>query len=689
MKINLKLLAIIGAMSLVVTGCNEETSNSISISGSTNTSNSISASTSTTTKINLKTGERREIAGANVQVLSGNDSVVIEQGTLSAYVYAIMPGNVVLNNGSETFELSISFDVYEISNGSSYLFWQDSKNSYRGSKDEPFMVGTKNEVKLDVELMYLTWVLQDSEYITDLVQVSLYDVIEYFDYDVEYSFNFKETELNLSELVEINDNKSISFKDSAIGKEVDVNFKTSFSNNSITQSFMINDGYNAYDNDSFKTLFQNRDIAKINVLRNFKATLDEEQYYFNTYYNKKVPFNTTNASQEIHYQGSVYFRYGGSSYGDLTPLEINGNYMQIDGSELPEHIPFIKSQEGSYADMPEGFANTQSGAIGGTESFTNPIVNVHAGIFRISQINELTANDETKISFKNLSVLGASVNDGTDNPTVKSGGFIGAFIDGVKVDFENCNLQYLTFGMQINYLHGDAKIKDTKISDTWGPALTTWMAKSLNVENSYLNRTGGPTINIINVYGRTEGQNGSIKTNLVVDNKTEMQNYMVTDSEWFNAYHLDIGTQATAIEQIMNNAGYSIYNSGTKQMNFVGLFQPGSDYSTYPLGANVKIGNQETEINPIQYTDTSGKYATFNPYGNALFTQNNALILAFGQVIDASIATASNPLVAYVTQIATKLGTYHMSGEQHLYIEIDVNIFGQLLAAVLEVTPMK
>lgn len=706
MNKKLKIAAAIGA-SLVLAGCDglvdnpsasNSGSNSVSIGPSVSTSGRALTSIVNATKYDLKTGQSKELPGASLVVVSGDEkNIAIEQGANSAIIYAMHPGVVLLSNGSEKFELTISYasnSVLEDGNDYKQVSEGIRQESFRG-QPAPYTIGVKNAFFIDMDVGYLSWKYDEktSKYEKELVNVSISEASKHLIGDQEIRFDIKVTnETDVSKFVTVNnEDGTLQFSESAIGKEISVSVSASFAMNSVTQKYSaINDGYNAYDNDGFKVLFQDRNIEKINVLRSFEAKLDDSQYYFNTRYQKLVPFNSIDAIHEINYQGSIYFRYGGSNYGDLLPLEINGNYMQIDGSKLPEHVAFIKSEEGTYPDMP-GFTDTQAGAIGTTETQKEPVVNPHAGIFRVRDFDE-REGQETKLVLKNLSVLGASVGDDVDNPILHAGGFVGAFLDGIVAEFNNCNMQYLVYGAQINYLHGELHVKDSKIQDTWGPSLTSWMAKSMTIENSLLTKAGGPMLWAINCYGREAGANGSTVIDCRVDNRSELTNYMTTNSSWFKAYNMDITMQAQAIEATMNKAGYSIYKAGTNQLNFVGLVQHGTDYSTYPAGANFTIGGQTTFVNPSQFTDTNSQYTQFNPYGAGIFKAQNSLLLAFGQVIDQTIVNSADTnvvLTNYLKQLATKLGTYRAQGEAHLYLEVDALIGSELLAAVVEVTPLQ
>lgn len=708
MKNKLKVVSVLSA-ALVLAGCDGLVDNSGStpsivvppslstpISGGSTAGNSTIPGPSVET-VKMTTGESKAIPGAAVTVKSGDAEIIaIEQQTTKAVVRALTPGKVTLTNGTDSFEVTISYDVYGVASGSDYTFATTSNHeNFRSETITPYQVGTKNAFKPDVTLTYTTWKYDETNNTYEADELEEIEITEAHkhlmnDETINYTFTLEDNS-SAAELVTVNDDATISFKETAIGKSITLTIETSFTTDKVTQTYFINDGYNAYTHKDFKTLFEDNTITHINLLHNIKAEYDEDQMYFNTKYQRKVPYNTTAAGDEVKFQGSMYFRYGGvhygTDYGTLQPLVVNGNYMLIDAQDLPERVAFIPSEEGSYDDIP-GLVGTQAGAIKQGET-TEPVVNPQEGLFRVHDFSD-TNSDEPVFTVKDLQVIGDSNRGDLEHPTMNSGGSNGAILGGVNALFDNVNFKYLVSGAQVNFSTGVLKFKDSIIEETWGASVTTWEAKKLIIENTALRKAGAPSIWNIQSYGAASGT-GSVVCDVNVDAKSEITNYLTPTSSWFQAYNLDITTYAVAIDNIMKRIGYTIYKPGTNQISFALLLQHPSDTSRN-AGMRLTIGGQSAGLNPAQFTtqEISDEISTYNPIGAGIFAANNSILLALGQVIDYSIydADPSKLQSNYMTQLATKLGTYRLSGEQHLYIEVAVKFGNELLSAVLEVTPV-
>ena len=706
MKNKLKVLSVLSA-ALLLAGCDGLVDNSGSlpstvlppstpISGDSTSGNSTIPGPSVET-VKMTTGESKEIPGAAVTVKSGDAEIVaIEQQVTKAVVRALTPGKVTLTNGTDSFEVTISYDVYGVASGSDYTFATTSNHeNFRSETITPYQVGTKNAFKPDVTLTYTTWKYDETNNTYEADELEEIEITEAHkhlmnDETINYTFTLEDNS-SAADLVTVNDDATISFKEEAIGKSITLTIGTSFTTDKVTQTYFINDGYNAYTHKDFKTLFEDNTITHINLLHNIKAEYDESQMYFNTKYKRKVPFNTTAAGNEIKFQGSMYFRYGGvhsgTDYGTLQPLVINGNYMLLDAQGLPERIAFIEGEEGSYDNIP-GLVGTQAGAIKQGET-TEPVVNPQEGLFRVHDFSD-TNSDEPVFTVKDLQVIGDSNRGDLEHPTMHSGGSNGAILGGVNALFDNVNFKYLVSGAQVNFSTGVLKFKDSVIEETWGASVTTWEAKKLTIENTALRKAGAPSIWNIQSYGASSGS-GSVVCDVNVDAKSEITNYLTPTSSWFQAYNLDITTYAVAIDDKMKNIGYTIYKPGTSQISFALLLQHPSDTSRN-AGMRLTIGGQSAGLNPAQFTTQgiSDEISAYNPIGAGIFAANNSILLALGQVIDYSIydTDVTKLQTNYMTQLATKLGTYRLSGEQHLYIEVAVKFGNELLSAVLEVTPV-
>lgn len=706
MKNKLKVLSVLSA-ALLLSGCDGLVDNSgstpsivvppsTSISGDSTSGNSTIPGPNVET-VKMKTSDSKEIPGAAVTVASGDEEIIgIEQQSTKAIIYALSAGKVTLTNGTDTFEIIVSYDAHAIGSGSDYMYATDPKKieEFRSETLTQYQVGTKNAFKPDVVLQYDTLKRNtDGTYVPETMDIEITEAHKHFmnNEQLNYTFTLANDGSSAENLVTVNDDATISFKDAAIGKSIKLTIDASFSNKKVTQTYFINEGYNAYSHKDFKELFQNNKISCINLLHNINAEYDESQMYFNTKYKKNVPFNTQDDEKEIKWQGSMYFRYGGSKYGELQSLVINGNYMTINATNLPEHVAILDADsEGGFFDANDkrldGLAGTQAGFIDKGQA-SPTVVNPQEAIFRLQNFDK-TGADKPNFTIKNLELIGDSKKGDSENSTKHSGGSVGVILgDGMNGLLENVYFRNLVYGAQANHNTTELKLKDSTIEETWGSSVTTWEAKKLLIENSALKKAGAPTIWNIQSYGASSG-NGSVLCEVKVDKKSEITNYLTPDSEWFTAYGLTtIKSKASAIETIMQKIKYTIYKPGTSdEICFALLLQHPSDTSRNAR-TNLTIGGQSADLNPAQFLDTKN-----NPIGAGIFAAaENSILLALGQVIDSSIydTDATKLQNNYMAQLATKLKTYKLSGEQHLFIEVAVNFTGfGLLSAVLEVTPV-
>lgn len=595
----------------------EESSTS---SASTSVENSSSINDSTHT-VDLVTGDDAySITGSNVEALSGEDCIILVQETDNALIYPVKGGTVQIKSDADTWTLNISYDVFEFKNGTDYINSISSsvRNNFRGTKEDKYTVGTENKVKLDVEFSYFTWGKDEEEITEDVGFVSLEDLINNNGID-SFGLKFNSTDVNdqnLSTYVKINKDGTLNFTEKSIGKEFEI--EISYGKEKVTQNVLVNDGYNAYDTLSFKELFEDNNITLINVLRSFDAELQENQYYYNQMVEEKVPFNTNPDNAARKYQGSVYYRkFNKESFNSLT---INGNYMSIDGQNLPKHIPFGSTDKnGKQADYSSlngtndigynvDFAGTQSGALGGeevtiTNVYTTP-VNVQEGMFRIFNSDDEKEIEGTAVTFKNLDVRGNSKSSDSEDESelyTNSGGFIGVINNGSDVLIENSNFTFFTYGTQVNFdkdvRRSKLTIKDSKFTDTWGPNVVAWRAHEINLENSELARSGGPAIWCISELHTADSTNDWVagverKTIVNIDIKSELNNYTTASAGWFAAHNIsEISFYVSLIEGMVGNVGALL---GSK------------DAITYFNSKLVEIGFPEQKQNTI--LNSNGHY---------------------------------------------------------------------------------
>lgn len=582
----------------------------------------------------IYTNETIEVVGADVEVLDQdeiNPIVAVVQGQEKATVYPLRPGHVTLK-GAETVELDIYLKVYDIIQGNDYKMFGQSANDFRATEKAPFVIGQKNALKLDMQIQYRGFYYdEDSDsYETDVLLTSFEDGVAYLkDEDLpSIRVAFDDVD-DAEELATINSDFSIVFSEITVGKNVEITVETDYGN--LEYEFLINDGYNAYDNATFKELFQDASIEKINVLRSYMAELDDNQFYYNKSEERLVPFNTDSDADEEFWQGSVYYRSGNGNKDELLPVEINGNYMEINAQNLPLHVGFTDAGK-SYTEIEEaagGRKFEQAGFI--DNQIDSKVVNPQESIFRLANYAAapLTEDAPTLLTIRNLKMRGNSNRAAADadKPELDSGGFVGVAANYSKILLENVIMDYFVYAAQINS-EGKLTVKDAILSDTWGPVLTSWNSKRIDVINSHLSKAGSALFWGINDY---KGDNPTF--DLVVDDKTILDNYLKTDSGWFKAYKLTGIANFTNLinSTISSQAQHTIFNN-QNQINFIGLFQKRSDskYSSYKTGTNLTIAGHTSVVDPTQYTDTANP--RFNQWAQGIYNgSNNAMLSVVGQ----------------------------------------------------------
>lgn len=657
---------------LLVTGCGltqqsstpDTSSGTVSIDPTTSENSSVNDGTH---NVDCVTGDDPiEITGKNVTLTSGDEeAILIVQGEESALVYPLKGGKVVLTSNADTWNLNIEYDVFNFDNGADYKnsTSEEFRKEFRGSKEEKYTVGNKNAVELDLVFGYNTWVKDENdELVQDILEAPLMDTIKNSSIDLlTYSFsstNVEVTNENLAEYVTVNDDSTLSFTEAANNKEFTI--EVTCGGNSVTQNVLVNDGYNAYDTLSFKTLFEDDTVGNINVLRSFDAVLQDDQYYYNEMLEKLVPYNTTADNNARTWQGSLYYRR--IKLEGYTPLVVNGNYMLIDGNKLPKHVPFNNLDKNGavveYSDLDKNndvgtatkFYDTQAGALATdknqitVDTIDSLPVNVQEGVFRVYN-EDVPTTEGPSVILKNLEVRGNSQGIDEENQSnmyENSGGFIGFINKGTNVLLENTNFTYFTYGVQVDFdkdvRRSILTVKDSTVSDSWGPSIVSWRAYELNVQNSLLTRSGGPAIQCINDYvpetvEDTEGVARSITVN--VDSSSVIDNYTTATAGWFNAHKINGIAQFVGMIDAL--VGYEIpdYPQAEKytiinnnKYNFVALVQPTNEtdsYATNDAHAALTLGEQSGVINPYRYKATPEVLA------------GGGMIRALGQDIDTTL----------------------------------------------------
>lgn len=609
-------------------------------------------------------------------------------------IYGLDAGAAKLTDGTKTYLVSVNYGIYKgtgevsVALGNDYLHLENLASPFRGSKTEAYVAGSKNAFKVDAGLRYKTFTEEAGAWELD-EKVANFDALDAAHlYDAD---NVK-IELSNANYGTVNADLTVSFSEAAVGQTVTV---SAYANGQkVEQVVKVNAGYNVYDSDGFRALFENPAIhGELNILRSFEAKVENYQLF--TSGGKTYLYNTVGSDKEPKYQGSVYFREDEAA--EVDPLVINGNYMVLDATEVPQHyngnvkeltdIEPVEWRGATAFDMSD-MKETQAGLI------QNKVCNPQEGIFRASSHN---TPDGKGLVFNNWNIRGNSNTGSEDNPALESTGENNLVLQSYNFTANNCIFDLGVYGIAVYDARATALCKDTIIQNTWGSSICTWRGHRVELQNSLLTNAGSAAVWLIND-GNVEGHEG----NLIVDANSVIDNYLSTSSAWFTAYGLTaLGVFADSIENAVNQPAtghaHSIYKSATnKVFNFEVLVQTESDNaSAYPF-ANVSLNGAASVIDPTAYGRAGYVSAATDPkaYVKGIYDNQNSIVKCIGQTdteLGTSIyqtlpAVGNDVATAYAVALATALATQEAAGRT-AHIQVDAALQGGL-SAIISVRPV-
>lgn len=314
-------------------------------------------------------------------------------------------------------------------------------------------------------------------------------------------------------------------------------------------------------------------ITKDNIPEGFQYTLpaDHQIVY------KDLGNNTTGSPEDFGLERTfLWNQYCGS---DLDLFERNivqgdsfafyGNYFALDTSAMPLVASFASAATPS---TPGATGDTFYG-----EDFSNTT------LFKFSGDLTTTDNADERYSFNNLNIKGNAksvqlvITDGTDGfqgteSLVYCGSLIFIKTSASTMNFDNCRMQNFFIGL---FPDEDGVINYSRVKcyDSAQTAMFAWGAKRVNIENSRLERSGGPLIISQHAHPDWEGEWTNKYANIVVSADTKLESRLLGSEAWFKAIPgaTDFVAQfATMNTQILVPMGKSIFDADNK-MNIVTL----------------------------------------------------------------------------------------------------------------------
>ena len=666
-----KIVSLLALSALMLSACgltkkdSESESQESDVSESQSESQDQSDSSETgpiVSNVTFETGKKASLQG---HFEFANDSASVDGAVIhveyddakdSTTIYTIDAGEAKLVSENVTVNVTVNYGfisgdgVNALNLGNDYAAFKNGflQDTFRGPKDVEYAVGNQNTLKLDVGFSYNTYVLEDGEYVKDRKTINLDEAIaKKYVYTDASQFNIEIIGAEAGkEYGVVNDDLTVTLNEEAVGEEL--TFKVSVGGKSVEQTALVNDGVNVYNSKDLKTYFENPQFkGTINILRSFEAEYEEDQVF--TYQGKTYLYDTNGSEEESLYQGSIYFR---RVPNNQTPVEINGNYMVLDGTNLPLHY------DGSAldTDLPAEIQKTQAEPINGL------VCNPQEGLFR-TFCDDNSANMEVMV--KNFNIRGNSNTGTPENPSTSSAGLIGFVSNRTTLNVTNCILDYAVYGVASYSQNATLELRDSIISNTWGSSICTYRSHDIKIYNSLLTKAGTAAVWLLN--NPKEGQQG----NLLIDNDSVVDNYVDTDAAWFNAYKLDmLGVMASKIDNAVNDGAiaanaafgdkeskaHTIFNNAGR-FNFVALVQADTDikepqYAGRPY-ANVNIHGASSLVSPTQYVETAYQDTSSDLFLlTAIFgSSNNSIVKALG-VDDVTFATTMRLILNNAVQAA-------------------------------------
>ena len=339
-------------------------------------------------------------AYSNVYVYAGNDATgellqyLPEGGILMelavgnyyfTYDYTTIAGTTAYTKHYTVVNYVKSFDYgtdYSLNQSTIDSLGTESSSYISGTSDYVYQVGTGNAYYFDIKIRELG--ITNASATNDVVE---YEFLKWN--GAEYA--------EISEgLVTVENGYKFVFDSSLIGKTIKCKASLKYQNRedgaplkTLTFIFVLNNGYNVFNDADMEIAFGNLDVQTINLQRNIVVSLNSNQYNAdgsirNIWAGSELSSGyldfDINGNITANRSGNAYVRAGYNINDDN--LVINGNYFNIDASGLD-----LLTLTGSYADQPDTFLNPN-----GTNE--GKAINAQSAIFAIN--TEAGSNDATK-----------------------------------------------------------------------------------------------------------------------------------------------------------------------------------------------------------------------------------------------------------------------------------------------------
>ncbi len=395
--------------------------------------------------------------------------------------------------------------------------------------------------------------------------------------------------------------------------------------------FTLNDGVNVFTNEDLKENFANLNVETINIHRNIVVSLDEEQFNSDdslvniSMTNDRVLDPVEAASEQnllsttrdewldrdlwiiyntdgtlLHnYTGVPYVRFSAHTTDDN--LVINGNYMNIDGTDLPLIDPAAIEALGAERRGQSTYLNSVSNPAPGDMYTVNSQVNIFSIGVLSSNYEQNIANAEQAVrdysgeglaegasaeafnqlernetTFNNLSITsngqvpGGDLNSEENAELVKqkSGSH-----SAIKVQSDlvanNLVIRYACIGLYASELGADMDVDYTYISDTWANGIYYYEGGVLDMSNTYVGASGGTAVWLEDQHYMN---GGLFDPYPIYDSTVVIDNYVSGSEPWFVAQNVSaiVSSKLTEIQAVIKSLSNNEKDFITKKQGVTG-----------------------------------------------------------------------------------------------------------------------
>ena len=403
----------------------------------------------------------------------------------------------------------------------------------------------------------------------------------------------------------------------------------------VTFNFVLNDAVNVYTSQDLRKYYEDTSVREINVLRNIKVELSDDQLYhgsnpddYNHANDKFYEKNNYSADVPANLVSPINEGTGSAAYDRSSGnIVVNGNYFTVDGSGLP----LVDNRLGHYK----------------VGDYNDDVIvqNVQFSIFKFG-VDRSPIND--KMSMNNLYILGnmtLSTNWGANEGetyTVNAGGkarrvltmsgaALGVQVRCANADFDNVTIRRCTVGVnstsfeprsdinpETNTGHPIALyLKDCLLENHWANNVYMYGFTKITFDSCYVGVASGAAIHVDALASPI-----AVNPEVYFTNGTKVENWVAGSETWFNVYKMNtlVPTLKAGTEsEVSNKTGGALTilkNDGSQLFNFMFLMKGTPEATDWTDGKD-DVGKATVTVTGLNelnelFTEKVTEYVTQN-----------------------------------------------------------------------------